>query len=512
MVNSFSKISPTFLGGVLVASFLVAVTVGTLIAVVCRIEGFSGLTWNEWTAIRFTFFQSFVSAAVSVLLAIPVSRAFFRQDFIGRNILITLLGAPFILPVIVAILGLILVFGSKGILSQLMGFSAFSIYGVHGVILAHVFFNLPLATRLLLQGWGSIPSEQFRLGQSLSFSPFNFFMHLELPMLCRVIPGVFLIIFLICTTSFAVALTLGGGPKATTVELAIYQAFRFDFNLSRVAILSIIQLLMCGLIAVLSIWIAFPAHYEGGLDRVRPIATTGKILDFICITCATIFLILPLAMILIRGSGGLFLLPQSVMFSALRSILVALAATGLATIMTLYLASLVVYSSKVYEIFGYLPIAASPLVLGTGLYIIFYNWIDPGKIALPSAIVINAMMCIPFSLRIITPAFRDLENSFGRLANSLNLVGWSRFRWLIWPRLKGPIGFSAGLSVALSMGDLGVIVLFSNPNHSTLPMEIYRLMTAYRMDEAFGAALLLLMLSISLFWTFDKGGRINAIT
>jgi thiamine transport system permease protein len=37
-------------------------------------------------------------------------------------------------------------------------------------------------------------------------------------------------------------------------------------------------------------------------------------------------------------------------------------------------------------------------------------------------------------------------------------------------------------------------------------------MTAYRMDEAFGAALLLLMLSISLFWIFDKGGRINAIT
>ena len=217
-------------------------------------------------------------------------------------------------------------------------------------------------------------------------------------------------------------------------------------------------------------------------------------------------------MILIRGSGSLFLLPQSVMFSALRSVLVSLVATGLATVMTLYLASLIVYYSKAFEIFGYLPIAASPLVLGTGLYIIFYNFIDPGKIALPSAIVINAIMCIPFSLRIITPAFKDLENSFGRLADSLNLIGWSRFRWLIWPRLKGPIGFSAGLSAALSMGDLGVIILFSNPNHSTLPMEIYRLMTAYRMDDAFGAALLLLVLSISLFWIFDKGGRKNAIT
>ena len=43
------------------------------------------------------------------------------------------------------------------------------------------------------------------------------------------------VIFVICLTSFAVALTLGGGPRATTIELAIYQAFRFEFDLARAA-------------------------------------------------------------------------------------------------------------------------------------------------------------------------------------------------------------------------------------------------------------------------------------
>jgi thiamine transport system permease protein len=59
------------------------------------------------------------------------------------------------------------------------------------------------------------------------------------------------------------------------------------------------------------------------------------------------------------------------------------------------------------------------------------------------------------------------------------------------------------------MGDLGVIVLFSDPRFSTLPMEIYRLMISYRMDEAYAAAVLLLGLSVFLFWLFDKGGKTN---
>ena len=82
-------------------------------------------------------------------------------------------GAPFILPVIVAVLGLLAVFGRAGILSQalgLLGLPPVPIYGLHGVVLAHVFFNLPLATRLILQGWLAIPAERFRLAASLGIA------------------------------------------------------------------------------------------------------------------------------------------------------------------------------------------------------------------------------------------------------------------------------------------------------------------------------------------------------
>ena len=134
------------------------------------------------------------------------------------------MGAPFILPTIVAVLGLVAVFGRSGVANvvlRALGLPEVSPFGAHGVIMAHVFFNLPLAVRLVLQGWLSIPAERFRLAASLGMGAGAVQRALEWPMLRSVLPGAWLLIFALCLTSFAVALALGGGPGATTVELAI---------------------------------------------------------------------------------------------------------------------------------------------------------------------------------------------------------------------------------------------------------------------------------------------------
>ena len=90
----------------------------------------------------------------------------------------------------------------------------------------------------------------------------------------------------------------------------------------------------------------------------------------------------------------------------------------------------------------------------------------------------------------------------------LTPFAWTRL--VLLPRLRRPIGFAAGLTAALAMGDLGVIALFADPDRSTLPLQVYRLMGAYQMEAAAGAALLLLMTSLALFWVFDRGGRVRA--
>ena len=60
------------------------------------------------------------------------------------------------------------------------------------------------------------------------------------------------------------------------------------------------------------------------------------------------------------------------------------------------------------------------------------------------------------------------------------------------------------------MGDLGVIALFGDAERATLPLKLYQLMGSYRMDQAAAAAVLLLALSLGLFWLFDRVGRYGA--
>jgi thiamine transport system permease protein len=504
-----------------VAALLLALNLGTLIAVALRAEGASALRPGDWAALRFTLWQAPVSAALSVALAVPVARALARRRFRGRALLITLMGAPFILPTVVAVLGLLAVFGRGGLLNGALGalgLPAVQVYGPQGVILAHVFFNLPLAVRLILQGWLAIPGERFRLAASLGMGPGDIFRHIERPMLREVLPGAFLVIFLICLTSFAVALTLGGGPGATTVELAIYQAFRFDFDLAKAALLALIQFAICALAALLAWRVALPSAFGTGLDRAVPRLDAAhpalRVQDALVLALAAVFLLAPLGMVVAQGAPRLGALPPEVWAAAARSVAVALGSTALMLAFAGALGVAVLHAgprgAALFEGAGLIALAASPLVIGTGLFVLIFPLARPGDWALPVTALINAAMALPFALRALLPPLRQVAAGQGRLAASLGMGPIAQARLVYLPRLARPLGFSAGLAAALSMGDLGVITLFADPGGATLPLQVFRLMGAYRMGDAAGAALVLLALSLALFWVFDRGGRAHA--
>lgn len=477
-----------------------------------------GLDWPAGAggALRFTLGQAAASAVLSVLPAIPLARALARRRFAGRGVLVTLLGAPFLLPVIVAVLGLIAVFGRSGLINSglaMVGLPPVDIYGLQGVVLAHVFFNLPFATRLILQGWAGVPVEQMRLASSLGFTPAQAWRHIEAPMLARVLPGAALMIFLICTTSFAVALILGGGPRATTLELAIYQAFRFDFDLPAASSLALVQVAVCSA-ALLGLSLLPPAPQAGrslrraaGWPLPRPRGTGVQ--DAAIIAGASLFLLTPMIVLLIGGAAHVATLPAPIWAAAARSTAVALAAAALCVALALSMARAASRSGLV-ALAGTLPVAISPLVIGVGAFILIVPHANPSDLALPVTAVANALLSLPFAIHLLIPAIRDLDRAEGRLAASLGLTGWARLRRVDLPRLAAPLGFAAGLAAAFSMGDLGVIALFGAPGGDTLPLVVSRLMGAYRMGQAEGAAIVLLALTLGVFALFDLGGRYAA--
>jgi len=97
--------------GISAATFVVVAVLLAFVGIGLRVKTISGLGPAEWQAIQFTIVQSALSALLSCALAVHAARALARRKFWGRTFLITLLGAPFILPVIVAMLGLLAIFG-----------------------------------------------------------------------------------------------------------------------------------------------------------------------------------------------------------------------------------------------------------------------------------------------------------------------------------------------------------------------------------------------------------------
>lgn len=488
-----------------------------LAAVALRAEALA-LGPADGAALRFTLVQAGLSAVIAGVLAAPLARALSRRRFAGRGALVALMSAPFVLPVVVAVLGFLAVFGRAGpvnVALGALGLPAFSIYGLHGVVMANVFFNLPLATRMLMLGWQAIPAERFRLAASLGMPPAAQFRHLEAPMLRAVLPGAVVTVFLICLSSFAIALTLGGGPRASTLELSIYQALRFEADLGRAALLALLQFGLCAGVTLAALGLTRPEGFGTGLARHASAPAPGgwrRVLDGVWISAGAVFLIAPLLAIVVQGLPGLADLPAGLWPALGRSVLVALVSTALSLTAALILALGAAEGRGWLGLPAMLPLAASGLVLGTGLFILLRPLAGPEALALPVTVLVNAALALPFVFRLLQPEAVRVLAGHGRLARSLGMTRAQRLRHVTLPLMARPIGTGAGLAAALSMGDLGAVTLFAGERGVTLPLLVQRLIGAYRIEEAAAAALVLVLASLGLFTLFDRWGARHADT
>jgi thiamine transport system permease protein len=112
--------------------------------------------------LRFTLWQAGLSTMLSIALAIPVARALARRErFRGRGLIIKLFTLPLGVPQIVAVLGILSVWGRQGWINDVLNGADLAmlppVFGLAGILLAHVFFNLPLAVRYILASLDGVP-------------------------------------------------------------------------------------------------------------------------------------------------------------------------------------------------------------------------------------------------------------------------------------------------------------------------------------------------------------------
>ena len=461
--------------------------------------------------LAFTLLQSVLSVSLSVLGALPLAIAIHRHPaFPGRSALVRLLALPLALPPLVAVFGLLDVWGRHGLVSQilqLLGFDVrLDVFGLQGVLLAHVFFNLPLAARLMLTHLERQPATTYRLADQLGLAGWNRFTRVEWPLLRAHLPGVAGLIMMLCIGSFTLVLTLGGGPSSSTFEVAIYQALRFDFDPSLAALYTLVQLTMAGLVLfVLARLGGAPEDRAGALVSAAGRAIPLPLWARVVLVLAVFFLLVPLAALVIGGMfaewGRLFGMAR--LWSAIGTSLAIATCAALVTTLACY-ALLVAQArgfprgSKIFPFYragagmvGSAVLAVPPLVLGAGWFLAMRGWPAQTLIAAFLVMLVNALMALPFVLRIMSPAFEACERRYGELSASLGLSGWNRFVRVDAPVMARPFAVALAFALVLSVGDLGAAALFGAYDLVTMPVLILNLMGSYRTDDAAGVALLL---------------------
>ncbi|WP_421272315.1 thiamine/thiamine pyrophosphate ABC transporter permease [Aeromonas taiwanensis] len=511
----------------------------TLIILLLSLGPLAALLWQAGTlsprtlmadpylrhVLGFSLWQALLSTLLSLGLAIPVARALARRRFTGRRLLLKLFGLSLVLPVIIAIFGMVAVHGRQGWLPQLLRGLGVDpgnyLYGLFGILLAHVFFNMPLAARLILQCIESIPESSWRLASQLGMRSSHIFRLLEWPIIRGMLPGLASLIFMLCFTSFTTVLALGGGPKSTTLEVAVYQALRFDFDLATAGGLALVQLLLT--LALLLLQHKLQTTPASRIESRRPCLRPDRqqrgtaLVDGLALTLGLAIFLPPLLAIVVAGfnPGLLPALTSNRLWQAGgQSLAIALAAGSLATLLgaALLLTSrhLRVRDRKrraaaLWEASGSMILMIPAVVLSTGLFILFMPFTDVFSLGPWLVVLVNALMALPYVLRTLNAPMQLVVRQYDRLADSLGVRGLHRLRLVEWPLLRRPLALAMALSMILSLGDLGAIAMFGSQTLTTLPWLLYQQLGSYRLTEAAATALLLLTLCFSLFWLVERG-------
>ncbi|WP_413993006.1 ABC transporter permease subunit [Labrys okinawensis] len=471
----------------------------------------------------FTLYQALLSTLFSLIFGALVALALARRHFPGRRLLLALFGVATALPSIVAVFAFAGIFGRVGIVNAVLGaigLPGLAIYGLTGILLVHVFFNGAFAARVFLAALEAVPGEHWRLASSLGLPSGAVFRLIDWPVLRRDMAALGLLIFIACATSFAIPLTLGGGPGSATFEVAIYQAIHSDADFARAAVLALLQIGAMVVLVVLAapLLVSTPEVAALGRRIERPDrrGMALHLMDAAVLVIALLLIVPPLLAVIWAGRSLLAGLDPQVPRALGTSLAVAIAAATLALGAALLLsrsratlgASGWARTARLMASAPLLALAIPPLAFAAGLYVIARAFGAADLIATPALILVNAMMALPFVHRLVDPPMALAQDRYGRLAESFGMTGWTRLRLIEWPLLAPSATAAFAFAMALSLGDLGVVALFGSEGLVTLPSLLYAKLGSYRIEEADGIAALLAGLVLVLFLVADRlGGR-----
>jgi thiamine transport system permease protein len=469
-----------------------------------------------YSILIFSIKQALLSAIISTLLAWPIARAiYYYPNIFLKKVFLSLALLCFVLPTLVLITGFVSLLGLSGSLTPLLG-EHWSLYGLQGILLAHVYMNLPFAVRSIHSQLQNIPDSSWYLASQLKLNKWQLFKLIEWPALRGNLSLIFGFIVILCFNSFAVVLALGGGPQSTTLEVAIYQALKYDFNIAEALTLAWSQFLIAGIFFVLlyrTNTVSWLSKDSTSKQWIPKLSKRNKVI-FILLYCSCfLFMLAPLFSLLPGMFAANYTLQlissvfEALMLSLVIAIIVAVLAMLIAySIMLPIRASIRAGQVRYQNILQWLAnhtLIAPAMVLSVGLYILFLPIIDLDIWGMVFVIVLNILLVLPFAIQQVRSRIIQYDSDYAMLYQSLKLTPWQKLS-IEWRYIKDAMLSTFSLILLIAMGDVAIFSIFGNGELKTLPWLIYQFAGSYRINDASFASVVLLIVYLTLLIKIER--------
>ncbi len=134
------------------------------------------------SAIRLTLLASAIAVCLNVVFGVAAAWAIARFDFVGKNLLITLIDVPFSVSPVISGMIFVLLFGAQGWFgSWLAARDLKIIFAIPGIVLATTFVTFPFVARELIPVMQALGGEEEEAAVTLGASGWKTFFRITLP-------------------------------------------------------------------------------------------------------------------------------------------------------------------------------------------------------------------------------------------------------------------------------------------------------------------------------------------
>ncbi len=472
--------------------------------------------WEPWAdaylrgRIVWTFVQAALTCALALLLGLPLAWVLARWNFAGRALLLRTLMLPFVVPTLVAAMGVLVLWGPQGVV---VGWGGPSLQGSPWLLLyGNLFFNLCLVVRAATDALGQVSAARVAAARTLGASPWRAFWRVEWPAILPWLMSALCLVFLYCFCGFGMALVLGGQEYAT-VEVEIYTLVAHELQLAQAGVLALWMLVLTGLVALAYAMVerrlANPARADA-VQRRSPHGMGQWLALAAALVVWGVFCAAPLVAIAWRAAmadsaaWSVLLHPstwQALWNTARFSLLAVLCATvlGLAH-------ALAARQSLLMRTLVFLPFVVSPVAVAFGLLLLYPQW----TASMGLLVAAYTLLAYPFVAKSVAAGLDSVPPHLLQAARTLGASPWRVFWRVTLPLLRPALRRGVAFAAATAVGEFAVTLFLSRPEWATLTTLMYEHLgrpgLANR-DAAMVLACVLMALALLAFMAIEWTGK-----